>query len=141
MKALTIYYPWCYLWLMDIKIYETRSRGVRCNLPTQLIVHCAKKKPDAAAQQLADKYLGADFKPDYGHLIGICTLNDTVKMTPELIQTQSPQEIELGIWKPNRIAWQATDKRLFKVPIPATGKQAAPWTISEDLVKELNAVI
>lgn len=141
MKALTIYYPWCYLWLMDIKIYETRSRGVRCKLPAQLIVHCAKKKPDAAAKRLADKYLSADFKPDYGHLIGICTLNDTVKMTPELIQSQSSQELELGIWKPNRVAWKATDKRLFKIPIAATGKQAAPWTISEDLVKELNAVI
>lgn len=68
MKALTIYYPWCYLWLMDIKVYETRSRGVRCNLPTQLIVHCAKRKPDAAAKQLADKYLGADFRQNYGHL-------------------------------------------------------------------------
>lgn len=137
MKALTMYYPWCYLWLMDIKIYETRSRSVRCNLPTQLIVHCAKRKPDTAAQSLADKYLGADFKPDYGHVIGICTLTDTVEMTPELIQAQSSQELELGIWESGRVAWQATDKSLFKVPIAATGKQAAPWTVNKDLVKQI----
>ncbi|MGB3649710.1 MAG: hypothetical protein WBA41_00670, partial [Rivularia sp. (in: cyanobacteria)] len=87
------------------------------------------------AQQLADKYLGADFKPDYGHLIGICTLTETVKMTPKLIQAKSSREIELGIWESGRVAWQATDKRLFKVPIAATGKQAAPWKPSEELIE------
>lgn len=137
MKALTIYYPWCYLWLMDIKIYETRPRGIRYCLPTELIVHCAKKKPDATAQQLADKYLGADFKPNYGHLIGTCTLTNTIKIIPEFIKTQSSQELELGIWEPGRVAWQATDKRLYKVPIAATGKQAAPWTVNKDLVKQI----
>ena len=129
-----MYYPWCYLWLINIKINETRSRGVRCKLPARLIIHCAKKKPDAAAQKLADKYLGVRFKPSYGYAIGICNLTSTVKMTSEFIQAQSQQEIELGIWQPGRVAWQATNKTLFKVPIPATGKQAAPWKPGEELV-------
>lgn len=134
MKCLTIHYPWCYLWLMDIKVNETRPRGIRCNVPTKLIIHSAKKKPDAAALALADKYLGKDFKPSYGHLIGICTLNKTTKITPELIKSQTKQELELGFWEPGRVAWHATDKKLFNLPIAATGKQAAPWNLSQELI-------
>lgn len=144
MLGLTISYPWCYLWLMDIKINETRPRGIRCQLPTMLIVHCAEKRPDNAAQKLGLKYLGADFKPNYGYAIGICILTNTVKMTYELISTQSPQEIELGIWQPGRVAWQATDKTLFNEPIKTTGYQAAPWKASEQLIElvkqELNFI-
>lgn len=135
MHGLTMYYPWCYLWLMDIKINETRPRGVRCQLPTQLIVHCAAKKPDAAAQKLALKYLGSDFNPMYGHAIGVCTLVNTTKMTDAFIEQQSPQEIELGNWQPSRIAWFATNKIIFDTPIPTIGYQAAPWKASTQLVE------
>ena len=85
MFGLTMYYPWCYLWLLDIKINETRPRGVQCQLPTQLIIHCAAKKADTVAQKLADKYLGSNFGPNYGHAIGVCTLVSTTKMTVEFI--------------------------------------------------------
>lgn len=55
-------------------------------------------------------------------------------MTPELIKSQTQQELELGIWKPGRVAWQANDKKLFNLPIAATGKQAAPWNLNEELI-------
>lgn len=97
MKGLTFWYPWSYLFLMDIKKLETRPRGVRCQLPTQLIIHCSEKKPDAEAQALADKYLGKGFKPKLGHAIGICTLTGTTKMTADFIASQTLQEIETAI--------------------------------------------
>lgn len=135
MQAITIYYPWCYLWLMDIKKYETRPRGTRNKLPINLLVHCANKKPDTEAKEIIDKYLGFNFKPDYGHLIGICELANTIKITEDFIHGQPYQELELGIWKPGRIAWQATNKRLFDIPIPAVGKQATPWKLSNELIE------
>lgn len=135
MKGLTMWYPWCYLFIMDIKILETRPRGVRCPLPTQLIIHCSAQEPDSAAQAIANKYLGSDFKPALGHAIGICTLTDTTKMTDEFIKEQSAQEIELGIWEPGRVAWHATNKIMFNAPIKTTGMQAAPWKASNELIK------
>ncbi len=120
---------------MDIKVNETRPRGVRCQLPAQLIIHCATKRPDAAAQKLASKYLGSNFKPMYGHAIGICTLVSTTKMTNTFIEHQSPQEIELGNWQPGRMAWQATNKILFNMPIQTTGYQAAPWKANAQLIE------
>lgn len=135
MYGLTIYYPWCYLWLMDIKINETRPRGIRCQLPTQIIIHCASKKADSSAQKLADKYLGNDFKPSYGCAIGVCTLTSTTKINAEFINQQSPQEIELGNWQLGRVAWQAINKTLFNIPFHTTGYQAAPWRANEQLIE------
>ncbi|BDA76072.1 hypothetical protein CAL7716_102380 (plasmid) [Calothrix sp. PCC 7716] len=123
---------------MDIKKIETRPRGVRCPLPTQLIIHCSSQKPDAATQALADKYLGENFKPKYGHAIGICTLTGTTKMTPDYIASQTAQEIEVGIWEEGRVAWHVTDKIIFNIPIKVPGKQAAPWKPSDNLIQRVN---
>lgn len=135
MHGLTMYYPWCYLWLMDIKKYETRPRSVRCQLPSQLIIHCAAKKPDSTEQKLADKYLGVGFKPAFGHAIGVCTLTSTICMTEAFISQQSPQEIELGFWELGRVAWEATNKTLFNVPIKIRGYQAAPWNATSEITQ------
>ncbi len=129
--VLTMYEPYASLLLAGIKLFETRPKGVTSKLPIRLFIHAAQKKMIPEYKQLADKYLGTDFKPKYSEIIGTGMLTEIITMTPEFIAEQTCTEIEVGDWKVGRKAWQIEQRETFSTTVPAVGCQAAPWDIDK----------
>ncbi len=131
--GLSLYAPWSDLWLQGIKQYETRPKGTSQTLPIVLLIHTTKNKMCSTRQQIAQKYLGEDYEPQYSKVIGICTLNRTISMNNRLIEKQSPKELELGNWSTSRVAWEASNRVALSNPVTTIGYQAAPWQVSNSL--------
>jgi hypothetical protein len=130
--VLTLYAPYADLILQELKLWETRPKGVRSQLPIRLFLHTAQRKMQEREQEVAERYLGPFYKPQYGNIIGVGKLVKIVRMTPRFINKQSPEEIDMGNWMPNRQAWKIIHLEKLKISVPATGCQAAPWKISQN---------
>lgn len=126
--GLTIDAPFSDCLLEEIKVWETRRTGTA--LPKRVFIHTSLVKLKGKNLDLASRYLGENYRPKYGHIIGTGILDSIVTMTKEFIEEQDPSEIKLGIWEIGRKAWKF--RQLEKIqPIPAIGCQGTPWSIDK----------
>lgn len=88
--GLTMYAPYSDLLIAGIKLYETRPRGARCKFPVTLYIETAQEEMTPELRALANKYLGADYQPEYGKVIGVVSFDGVRKMTEDLINEQTP---------------------------------------------------
>ena len=123
--------PYPDLLLRGLKIIETRPKGVTSKLPIRLFIHVTQRKMCPAYKALADKYLGSDYKPQHGHIIGVGVLTKILTMDEALMAKQPQREIDLGRWSIGRKAWYLESKERLSIPVPATGCQAAPWSVDD----------
>jgi hypothetical protein len=130
--VLTLYAPYGDLLVAGLKLWETRPKGVTSQLPIRLFLHTAHQKMGEREREVAERYLGPLYKPQYGKIIGVGKLVKVVKMTPRFINKQPSEEIDMGNWKPGRCAWKIIQIEKFRVPVPATGCQAAPWKVPQN---------
>lgn len=124
--TLTVDAPFSDFLIEEIKTWETRRTATFC--PKRVFIHTSQKKLRGSNKKLAREYLGENYQPRYGHIIGTGILFSIVTMTEEFIEKQTPDEIKLGIWNVGRKAWRF--KHLERIqPIPAIGCQGTPWSI------------
>ena len=126
--VLTVDAPWSDLLLEEIKLWETRPTGT--SYPKRIFIHTSQKKLRGDYKALAQKYLGKNYQPNYGQIIGTGVLTKIVTMTPEFIKKQPRKERRLGLWEPGRKAWKFEQLERI-LPIKATGCQGVPWSIEK----------
>ncbi len=142
--ALTLHQPWASLVAWGIKRFETRSWSTTYR--GKLIVHASAntaelkevgcwltfgRKPFYALLRETMRARGYSSVDDFPLGCGLCLvdLTDCFHMSWALIDIQSAQERECGLWEPGRYAWKLTNIRHFEQPIPAKGAQGLwKWT-------------
>lgn len=129
--ALSLWQPWATAMQIGLKRVETRSWAPH---PSQLrpghvfAIHAAKKRGPGTTPSVecicdlvdADVVVGEEPR---GVLLGLVALTRVAKMTPALIDEQTPREFRWGNWQPGRFAWFTEPVRWFETPIPTVGRQ------------------
>lgn len=135
MKAITIWQPYASLIAAGLKEYETRSWPTRYRGP--IAIHSGlrpmrwiMKHSKEEAVDLAIETFGAEalLKLPVGQIIAVGYVADCIKMTQELIDSMSPQELAAGEWQVGHYAWKIDNVRTLNEPIDATGKQGL-WDV------------
>jgi hypothetical protein len=127
MKAISLWQPWAILWLLDDKKFETRSWST--NHLGSLLVHASKKNDGEVKKALSDPFfierlsayglLVSDLS--FGAILGKVDLTGCYRMST--MPAPSERERRLGIWSPERYAWDKQHARLYQKPIPYRGRQ------------------
>jgi hypothetical protein len=142
-KAISLLQPWATLWVLGIKINETRSwktehRG-------KLFVHASLGRDGEEfynevrpwLPKAAQSGLPADFHElPFGAILGSVNLIDCISINTTLIRCSSAIEIALGKYVPGRYAWRADAGLELKRPIPCKGALSI-WEIPPDIQKLL----
>lgn len=151
MKAISLWQPWASLWCSARKIHETR------HWPTGhrgwLLVHAAKRKPDAdlwdtPVGEICDDEFGNHWGIDlpFGAIVGkvnIIACRRTEDVTEEYRKDKSPKppgqivpdDYLCGNFAPGRYAWQRSEFICFRDPIPYRGAQGM-FNVPDPLVRE-----
>lgn len=126
-KILSLWDPWGSFMALGYKKWETRSWATSYRGP--LAIHVAKNNSaikDGTPQELADDIFedtGIRIKlPEtwpFGSIIAVVELFDCVKTE---VAKPEPMEACLGVYMPERFAWQTRNLRLVK-PYPFRGMQ------------------
>lgn len=146
MKAITVWQPWAGALSAGIKENETRSWSTKYRGP--IAIHAAMKPiqpawkyaDDTALEvicrrlELPEIFDGPGTFPT-GCILAMAELVDCIKITPDFIDTLSPDELALGDYTIGRYAWKMKNVEKLPAPVPAKGKQGL-W--NWDLVKKLH---
>lgn len=125
--ALTVDAPYGDCLLERVKLWETRPTKTSC--PKRIFIHTSGRQiREEVIKSLADEYLGKNYKPRYGYIIGTGILTEIITMTSEFIRGQTSDEIRLGHWEIGRKAWKLNELERIE-PVPAIGCQGTPWSI------------
>jgi activating signal cointegrator 1 len=142
MKCISLWQPWASLWCSECKTHETR------HWPTKhrgwLAVHAAKKDVSHSIERgagdlleiLRDEY-GGHWARDLprGAIIGAVDIIDCVateKIVRAIASKPCADEV-CGDFSSGRFAWKRGEFKLFKKPIPYTGRQGF-FEVPEDLL-------
>lgn len=151
MKAISLWQPWASLWLSPIKIHETRHwplahRG-------WLAVH-ATKNIVRDIDPLFHDIAGGKFGPYWprelprGAIIGAVNMvacRRTEDVMAEMAEytarngSQLPDDYFCGNFSPGRFAFERSEFRLLKEPVPWKGRQSKTFDIPDAVVAELFA--
>lgn len=142
-KALTIWQPWASAIFLGKK-YETRSWGT--NYRGLVAIHAAKRQPTRAEINHVSNELNTHLQFFLSDprtrmcVIGVATLTDCIKMTPEFIDSVSDREKRMGHWEEGRYAWEFSEQRWLPQQIEAKGKEGL-WTPSNSLTKHIQNLL
>ena len=135
MKALTIWQPWASLFVIDAKLYETRSWATTYRGP--IAIHAAKRPVrrtiDALAAGNAWDTLerfeslfhgpGALDQLSTGAIVGTAILTRCNLITEAFVAKLTPMELALGDFTLGRYAWDFHVRIAADSPVPAKGMQ------------------
>lgn len=134
MKALTLYQPWASLMAMGVKKNETRPR--RTNHRGPLAIHAAKSVVDVQAFfrfKAEGHFRGFNLKDlPLWAVVAIVDVKDCIKITEEN-RPQGP-ELIFGDYTPGRFMYRTELVKVFKKPIPMSGKQGF-WNIDDEALR------
>ncbi len=155
MKAITIWQPWAQLLAEGKKHDETRSWATKYR--GEILIHAAKRDdfynlvnlmPSEGAAALyswvfATKGNKSDIAAYFptGAIIGKAILTDCKLIDQayhDFIKELCPEEFLYGDFTVGRYAWRLEKPKLFKNPVPASGKQGL-WNWEPTFVKHANA--
>lgn len=123
MKAISLWQPWASLWVIGVKIHETRHWPTHHRGP--LLVHAAKtlcRDVDPRLGEILERHFGPRWAKELprGALIGCVEVDDCV---PTQLAVVSDDDRTCGNWSTGRYAWRAQQAYRFSDPIPYIGRQ------------------
>jgi hypothetical protein len=163
MKAITILQPYAQLIAVGAKRYETRSWATKHRGP--IAIHAGKRKAhdfDAYVRHaIADAlpwngygvFEGYISGLPHGAVIAVAELVECWKVTrmdkhgaallvnrpdryaDRLVRVPA-DELLFGDFSPGRFAWELTDVKMLKEPVPARGRQGL-WTLPPEIEAEI----
>ena len=130
MKALSLTQPWATLVAIGSKRIETRSWGTGYRGP--LAIHASKGFPKEARAHCDDQpflmelcgFFGPEFEPGQlptGAVVGLTSITDCLRMTPEWIATIAEPERSFGLYEPGRFAWLLGPVEWLAEPVQVKG--------------------
>jgi hypothetical protein len=145
MKAISLLQPWATLWMLGIKINETRSW--KTEYRGKLFVHASLGRDGEdfynevrpGLTKAAQSYLPADFHElPFGAIIGHVNLVDCISINTTLIRCSSAIEIALGNYSLGRYAWRAEGSQELKKLVPCKGSLSI-WQVPPEVERLLAA--
>lgn len=127
--AISIFQPWASLIGLGYKQFETR--GWKTEYRGKLLICAGKKKINKLKDITDNLVLNYNLKDcslfdlsvfHLGKAVAIVELTDCIKMTEELINSQSKLELEIGNWQIGKFAWKLTNVELIE-PFTVIGQQ------------------
>ncbi len=135
--------PYASLVAYELKVNETRSLMLKedgtisgnflTSYRGDVAIHAAKAKKSTSVMSLQKlikpgsphyyeysqlkSFIENDTLP-YGCIVAVAQLTDCIIMTPEVIASQTPLEIAVGLWQPGRVALKLENVWRLKNPIP-----------------------
>lgn len=125
MKVITIKQPWATLLVKGIKLDETRSWST--TVRGDILIHAANSW-DKAGNDLYWKVKTKYNLPDpddlpFGQIIGKIEIVDCLPVEKyKLTERFTPEQYELGDFRPNRFVWICKNHSELPAYIPAKGK-------------------
>ena len=147
MKAITVWQPWAQLLAEGKKHDETRSW--RTNYRGEILIHAAKSDHSGILLHIPMNELkyfqeaGVTSRIDKlptGAIIGKAILTDCKLIDQayhDFIKELCPAEFAYGDFTVGRYAWRMEKPKLFKNPIPVSGKQGL-WNWDPVFIKHAN---
>lgn len=126
MKAISLWQPWATLIAIGAKEYETRSWSTPYRGP--IVIHAAKTKDslNICSREPFRSVLMASgcsvVDLPFGCAVCVADLIDCIP-TYKIAPTLSQQERAFGDYSAGRFAWQLSNARVFKNPVPIRGAQ------------------
>lgn len=133
MRLLSLWQPWASLIAYRLKQYETRSWHT--NYRGLLAIHAAKRPIDGEGLRVIDqafqlsgcRHENICLLENYplGAIVAVSELTDCLKMDgwSIAIHEQSPLELAVGDWRPERFAWKLANVLAVPKPMPLKGAQ------------------
>lgn len=130
MKAISLWQPWATLWVLGVKIHETRHWPT--DIRAAVAVHAAKRWTRDQAELLEREPFRSALAPyvyppisgrpplPLGAFVGIVNVTDCVPV--EKVETTTELDFAFGDFSPGRFAWRGSEFWRFD-PIPARGRQ------------------
>jgi hypothetical protein len=147
MKAISMWQPWASLYCSDDKEHETRHWPT--NYRGWLLVHAAKKLVSDCGEEL-DSIVCDRFGPLWRtelprgaiigavHIVACKRTEDLLKewgCPPEPVPVRHYIDLQCGDFSDGRYAWERSEFRLFKTPVPYRGAQGF-FNVPRELVPE-----
>lgn len=133
MKCISLWQPWATLWVMGLKINETRHWST--NVRGEVAVHAALKwNKDLEKLCLDDTYFRNALKGielPRGGIVGTVTISGCLQIT----ERNAPRwpERAFGDYGLGRFMWPTSARRMFKTPIPFRGAQGF-FNVPDELI-------
>ena len=125
MKALSLWQPWATLFVMGLKLNETRSWKTAYRGP--LLIHATLKFPrealDLAHSEFQKGLIPGPGVLPRGGLIGVVNIGD-IQPVEVVASSLADNELRYGDYSAGRFAWMATDPHEIEF---------APWKGSQGL--------
>jgi hypothetical protein len=128
-KGLTLHQPWASAIALGLKRYETRSWRTSYRGP--LAIHASLAGMDLDANLLAARY-GLRGAPR-GAIVAVVELFECF---PIVGIPMSQTEVDFGVFRPGRYAWELTNIRPLREPYPILGHQGL-WNVPDDAAARL----